>query len=130
MNIIINEQQELIFEKEVVNDMMREKIKRVESEKAELEDFIESNGEFMVDVTNGKKYLVQYLRALSELVGKQYAMCAPVRKDGTYGAFYVKPFETFKKTYGVSGNLEYNNDGNGVPQHIKPNLYQTMGLNK
>ena len=109
---------------------MREKIKNVESEKAELEDFIESNGEFMVDVTNGKKYLVQYLRALSELVGKQYAMCAPVRKDGTYGAFYVKPFETFKKTYGLSDDLGYNNDGIGTPQHIKPNLYQKMGLNK
>lgn len=34
----------------------------------------------MSDVTNGKTYLVQYLKALSDLVGKPYAVCAPVRK--------------------------------------------------
>ena len=127
MNIIINEHQQIIFEKSAASEAMREKIKKVESEKAELEDFIESNGKFMIDVTNGKKYLVQYLRALSELVGKQYAMCAPVRKDGTYGAFYVKPFGTF------NSDNEQNigtNSNNVVTQHVKPNLYQLMGLNK
>lgn len=126
MNIIINEQQNKIFETKA-SEEMRERIKVVNDEKAELEDYIESHGEYMTDVTNGKTYLVQYLKALSELVGKQYAMCAPVRKDGTYGAFYVKPFETFKKMYSQSAGL---NGGNSVTQHIKPNLYQQLGLNK
>ena len=127
MRIIINEHQNQILEAKVISDEMRERIKKVNDEKMELENFIESHGEYMIDVTNEKTYLVQYLKALSELVGKQYAMCAPVRKDGTYGAFYVKPFETFKKTYnqqtGTTGN-------NTINQHVKPNLYQTLGLNK
>lgn len=127
MKIIINEHQEAIIETKVISDEIRDRIKKVNDEKMELENFIESHGEYMIDVTNDKTYMVQYLRALSELVGKQYAMCAPVRKDGTYGAFYVKPLETFKRT----NNKYLNSNGNDLtPQKIKPNLYQTMGLNK
>lgn len=76
---------------------MRNKINKVEDEKKGLEEYIESVGECMVDVTNGKTYLVQYLKGLSELVGTGYAMCAPLRSDGTYGAFYVKPYSSFRK---------------------------------
>lgn len=127
MKIIINEHQESIIETKILSDEIRDRIKKVNDEKMELENFIESHGEYMIDVTNDKTYMVQYLKALSELVGKKYAMCAPVKKDGTYGAFYVKPFETFKKThksnFGVGGS-------NSTPQKIKPNLYQMMGLNK
>ena len=78
------------MEKYVLPREMRGQVKKVNNEKMRLEDYIESHGEFMIDVTNGKTYLVQYLKALSDLVGKQYAVCAPVREDGTYGAFYVK----------------------------------------
>ena len=125
MNIIINEHQEVILEKKTVSDAMREKIKQVSDDKERLEDYIESNGEYMVDITNDKTYLVQYLKALSELVGKKYVMCAPVKRDGTYGAFYVKPFETFEKKYNI-GNL----NNNVKPSPIKKNLYQLMGFNK
>lgn len=117
----------MILETKIASEEMRNRLKKVNDEKEELENFIESNGEYMVDVTNGKTYLVQYLKALSELVGKQYAMCAPVRKNGTYGAFYVKPFETFKKTYNHGSG---SNGNNTITQHVKPNLYQTLGLNK
>jgi len=125
MRIIINEHQEALLEAEVMSQEVRDKIKRVEAEKAELEDYIEQSGEYMVDITNGKTYMVQYLKALSGLVGKDYAMCAPVRSDGTYGAFYVKPWETFKKSEALS-----NGGGSGVKTPAKKNLYQMMGYNE
>ena len=123
MDIIINEHQERLLEKYVLPREMRGQIKKVNSEKMRLEDYIESHGEFMMDVTNGKTYLVQYLKALSDLVGKQYAVCAPVRQDGTYGAFYVKPLDTFKK------KVDMITGTNKKATPIKKNLYQQMGYN-
>jgi hypothetical protein len=124
MDIVINERQEKLLESYVIPPEMRERLKKVNAEKQELEGYIEKHGEFMIDVTNGKTYLVQYLRALSELVGKEYAVCAPVKKDGTYGAFYVKPWETFKKNYSSPGYKST------VQQPIKKNLYQQMMASK
>lgn len=124
MHIIIDERQEKILEAYVMPRELRDRFKRVENEKKELENYIESKGEFMTDVTNGKTYLVQYLKALSELVGKSYAVCAPVRSDGTYGAFYVKPFDTFRKNNSVSTHRDT------VSRPIKKNLYQQLGLNR
>ena len=98
MNIVINERQlKLLEENYSVTPDIKDKRKTVEGEKQQLENYMEKNGEYMIDTTNGKTYMVQYLKALSDLVGKDYAVCAPVRKDGTYGAFYVKPYNTFKK---------------------------------
>ena len=124
MNITINERQQCLLENQVISQEIRDRVKKVASEKKELEDFIESNGEYMTDVTNNKTYLVQYLKALSALVGKDYAMCAPVRRDGTYGAFYVKPWESFIKDNNIVRNNNIKN------QRLKKNLYQMLGLNK
>ena len=124
MKVIINEHQEKLFEAYSAPPEFADRIRRVNSEKMELENYIESHGEYMIDITNGKTYLVQYLRALSELVGKEYAVCAPVRKDGTYGAFYVKPWDTFRIKQGLTRV-------NGTSQApVKKNLYQRMGFNK
>lgn len=124
MHIIINEHQERLLEDYVAPPEMRDRVKRVDSEKMELENYIEKHGEHMIDVTNGKTYLVQYLKALSGLVGKKYAMCAPVKADGTYGAFYVKPLETFTRKQSVSAHKATR------PVKVKKNMYQQMGLNK
>ena len=124
MEIVITEHQFNLLESFIVPAGMKERVKEVEEEKKELENFIESRGEYMTDITNGKTYLVQYLKALSELVGKKYAMCAPVRKDGTYGAFYVKPFDTFIKKQSVS------TQNDNKTQSIKKNMYQMLGYNK
>lgn len=124
MHIIINEHQEGLLEAYVTPPEMRDRVKKVNSEKMELENYIEKHGEYMIDVTNGKTYLVQYLRALSELVGKEYAVCAPVRSDGTYGAFYVKPWETFREKQGIAIGK------NASPVPVRKNMYQQMGLNK
>lgn len=124
MRIIITEDQEKLLESQVAHTEMNGRLEKVNSEKVDLENYIESHGEYMTDVTNGKTYLVLYLKALSELVGKQYAVCAPVRSDGIYGAFYVKPWETFIKKQAVSQNKNTN------PMPVKKNLYQQMGFNK
>jgi len=124
MDIIINPRQLKLLESIVAPPDFKEKVKGVEDSKKQLETYIESNGEYMLDITNGKTYLVQYLRALSELVGRDYAMCAPVRKNGTYGAFYVKPYASFKR----NANNPMHQSANPVKR--KPNLYQQMGLNK
>lgn len=124
MDILINRHQERILEAFTKPSVLRDRLNKVSDEKAELENYIESHGEFMTDVTNNKTYLVQYLKALSELVGKEYAVCAPVRQDGTYGAFYVKPWDSFKKNYNTSVHQS------GTPGTVKQNLYQRMGLNE
>lgn len=126
MNIVINERQlKLLEEKYSVTQDIKDKRKVVEGEKQQLGNYMEKNGECMIDITNGKTYLVQYLKALSDLVGKDYAVCSPVRKDGTYGAFYVKPYNIFKKkSYGQPITQQ------GIPPLRKPNLYQQMGWNE
>lgn len=100
------------------------RVQEVDNAKEQLENYIETKGEYMIDITNGNTYLVQYLKSLSKLVGKDYAVCAPVRQNGTYGAFYVKPYNTFqKKAYQPSYNSPQ-------PSHPKLNLYRRLGLDK
>lgn len=121
--IRITESQLRLLEDEVVD----RRLEKIDDEKADLENYIEKRGKYMTDITNGKTYLVQYLKALSELVGKKYAMCAPVQDDGTYGAFYVKPYETFNsKGIGFVGD----DDVNTVPMKLQGNLYQRSGMNR
>lgn len=117
MKVIISESQMKLFEK-IFSNGTTDAVSQVNDEKKFLEDYIESKGQAMTDITNGKTYMVQYLKALSDLVGIQYAMCAPVRKDGTYGAFYVKPMKSFTKlqTNPMAPKKE--------PLLPKPNLYQ------
>lgn len=127
MKIIINESQlRVLKEFYSMPDAFKDDAKEVDEDKTILEDYIENHGEYMYDITNGKTYMVQYLKALSELVGKDYAMCAPVRENGTYGAFYVKPYNVFKKK-----EMSFNNYNTpNVQRPRKPNLYQRLGLNK
>ena len=124
MNAIITERQQVLLEKYVAEPGMTEKLKKVKEEKFTLEEYIESKGEYMVDITNGKTYLVLYLKTLSEMVGKKYSVCAPVKNDGTYGAFYVKPLETFKRKWVNPIHTQTK------PAQIKQNVYQRLGLNK
>lgn len=102
------------------NRQHAERIKTVDAEKEGLENYIENTGTCMVDITNGKTYLVQYLKGLSDLVGNGYALCAPLRADGTYGAFYVKPYSSFvrkERQAPVRRNAS---------KRIVPNLYQRI----
>ena len=124
MEIIINPRQFKLLENYVAAPELKDRIKSVENEKKELENYIEKSGEYMEDITNGKTYLVQYLKALSDLVGMDYAVCAPVRKNGTYGAFYVKPYASFRKKVSLGNGIQ-----TGVQMKRKPNLYQQMGWN-
>jgi hypothetical protein len=120
MKIILNEHQYNLLEKIIVNSSIKDDIKNVDNEKEELENYIEEHGEFMYDITNGKEYLVQYLKALSDLVGKKYAVCAPVEKDGTYGAFYVKPYDSFRAKSSISPHM------NTQPMRLHQNMYQKL----
>ena len=124
MEIIINPRQFKLLEDYVAAPELKDRIKSVENSKKELGNYIEKSGEYMEDITNGKTYLVQYLKALSDLVGMDYAVCTPVRKNGTYGAFYVKPYATFKKKISIGKGIQ-----TGVQIKRKPNLYQQMGWN-
>jgi hypothetical protein len=120
MRIILNEHQYNLLEKYIANPSLRDDIKNIDSEKEELENYIEEHGEFMYDITNGKEYLVQYLKALSDLVGKKYAVCAPVESDGTYGAFYVKPYDSFRAKASVSPHI------GTQPMKLHRNMYQKL----
>ena len=124
MEIIINPRQFKLLEDYVAAPELKDRIKSVENTKKELGNYIEKSGEYMEDITNGKTYLVQYLKALSDLVGMDYVVCTPVRKNGTYGAFYVKPYASFKKKISVGKGIQ-----TGVQMKRKPNLYQQMGWN-
>jgi hypothetical protein len=120
-NIRIKESQLRLLEDYVSDN----RLERIGDEKAELENYIEKRGEYMTDITNGKTYLVQYLEALSKLVGKKYCMCAPVEEDGTYGAFYVKPYESFNKK---ASNFNVSST-DLRPMDLQGNLYQKL-MNK
>ena len=124
MDIVISERQLSLLEAYVMPSGFKDRVEKVEDEKMDLENYIEAHGEYMTDITNGKVYLVQYLKALSELVGREYAVCAPVRSDGTYGAFYVKPWETFKKSEASAAGVRTK------PEKLRQNLYQQTGLNR
>lgn len=120
-NIILNESQIDLWQ----DNYKKAQRKEINDNKAELENYIERSGEYMIDITNNKTYMVQYLKALSELVGRDYAMCAPVREDGTYGAFYVKPWNTFMKKDNVYGQQK-----NMKPMKLQGNLYQKLNREK
>lgn len=125
--IVVNKKQFNFLNESFTPSPYETEIKQnVKDEKAQLENFIEKNGEYMIDITNNKTYMVQYLKALSELVGKPYAMCAPMKSDGTYGAFYVKPYSTFKKV----GNIAPQQTSSAkIQRKRQPNLYQRMAMN-
>jgi hypothetical protein len=124
----ITESQFKLLESEKNPNPLEIRKAKVEDEKHELENYIEAHGEYMIDITNNKLYLVQPLKALSRLLGKDYVMCAPVKGDDTYAAFYVKPLSTFQdKDMSAMGNMP---GLKTVPMAIKPNLYQRMQMNK
>jgi hypothetical protein len=52
-------------------------------------------------------------------------MCAPVEEDGTYGAFYVKPYESFNKK---ASNFNVSST-DLRPMDLQGNLYQKL-MNK
>jgi len=119
-NICITDKQLRLFE----DRFLKDRLERIGDDKEKLENFVEAHGEYMTDITNGKTYLVQYLQALSDLVGKKYCLAAPVKEDGTYSAFFVKPYESFNNSPGKV-NM---NKPNMKPMELQGNLYQQMGL--
>lgn len=119
-NICITERQLRLLE----DKFLKDRLEKISDDKEKLENFIEKRGEYMTDITNGKMYLVQYLQALSDLVGKKYCLAAPVGKDGTYSAFFVKPYDSFN----TSPAMENPNRENMKPMELQGNLYQKMGL--
>lgn len=126
MKIIISERQlGVLKENFAPTPVDKEKEKTVEEEKEELADYFTKNGEYMIDITNGKKYVVQYLKGLSDLIGKAYGVCASLKNGEIQGPYFVKPYSTFKKTNANPEPTKINSN-NSYQTPRKPNLYQQL----
>lgn len=61
-----------------------------------LDNFIYNYGKVMVDIENGKEYLVFEIAALSELIGKRYCICKLIKDGEPFGIIYAKPLDNFR----------------------------------
>ena len=54
----------------------------------------------MINIENGKDYLVYYAKGISDSIGKQYVICRVINiNNEPYGSVYIKPLELFKDKY-------------------------------
>ena len=70
--------------------------KSVEKDINSLENLIKNDGIIMVNIENGKEYIVYELYSLANIIGKRYCLCQLVKDYKPYGAIYTKPLKLFK----------------------------------
>ena len=71
--------------------------KQIEANKKLLQRFLTTNGRVMVNIDNGRDYLVFEIGQLASLMGKRFCMCQLMKDNKPFGAIYTKPFSLFKE---------------------------------
>ena len=74
-------------------------INRVDSANKSLETFLYKNGAIMVNIKNGKEYLVFELEALTNLIGRRYGLVQLVKDGEPYDTIYIKPIELYRRKF-------------------------------
>lgn len=69
---------------------------RIELSISSLKKLIQMDGIVMVNVENGKEYIVYELVSLANIIGKRFMLCQLYKDGNPYGSIYVKPKELFK----------------------------------
>ena len=68
--------------------------------KHSLNHMLSSYGRMMINIENGRTYVVYYLQSISDAIGKPYVLCRVVNDEGeASGSVYVKPMALFKDRY-------------------------------
>ena len=74
-------------------------VNRVDSANKSLETFLYNNGAIMVNIKNGKEYLVFELEALTNLFGRRYGLVQLVKDGEPYDTIYIKPIELYRRKF-------------------------------
>lgn len=74
-------------------------VNRVDSANKSLETFLYNNGAIMVNIKNGKEYLVFELEALTNLIGRRYGLVQLVKDGEPYDTIYIKPIELYRRKF-------------------------------
>lgn len=74
-------------------------INRVDSANKSLETFLYNNGVVMVNIKNGKEYLVFELEALTNMIGRRYGLVQLIKNGEPYDTIYIKPIELYRRKF-------------------------------
>lgn len=71
-------------------------IDKVDSANKSLETFLYNNGVIMLNIKNGKEYLVFELEALTNMIGRRYGLVQLIKNGEPYDTIYIKPIELYR----------------------------------
>lgn len=74
-------------------------VNRVDSANKSLETFLYNNGVMMVNIKNGKEYLVFEIEALTNMIGRRYGLVQLVKDGEPYDTIYIKPIELYRRKF-------------------------------
>ena len=101
MKIILNEKSFPSFLGSIINESKHNPIsQKINIVTDLLERMITNNGLLMINVENGKEYMVFEDTTLTNLIGKRCCVCRLMKNGKSFGPIYVKPLDLFRiKTY-------------------------------
>lgn len=70
--------------------------KKINDAKKSLETLLFNSGIVMVNIQNGKEYLIYELKSLVNAIGKRYCLCQLIKDGEQYGTIATKPLDLFK----------------------------------
>jgi hypothetical protein len=73
--------------------------KKLEYSMEKLENLISREGYQMVNIENGKDYLVYELTSLANTVGSRFCLSRLIKDGKPYGSIYTKPLCLFRPKY-------------------------------
>ena len=97
MKIILNEKSFSSFLGNLINESNINPIsQKINIATDLLERMISHNGLLMLNIENGKEYLVLEDVTLTNLIGKRCCICRLMKEGKAFGPIYVKPLDLFK----------------------------------
>lgn len=73
--------------------------KKIDNATETLKNLVKTQGIPMLNINNGRQYLVFEIIALAELVGKRYGICQIIKDNEAHGTISIKPMVSFKPIY-------------------------------
>lgn len=97
MKIILKESQLPILLNEISPNLYQVYADKINSANASLDNAIKLNGTVMINIENGKEYLVYYNKSLSDTIGKNYCICRLIKDNQPYGQTRVESMDLFMR---------------------------------
>jgi hypothetical protein len=97
MKIILKESRLPSFIKEIIKESGRNPYSdKLDAAMNSLVKMLSNDGSRMINIENGKEYLVYYVESLSNALGKNYCISRLIKDGQPYGQIMVKPMDLFK----------------------------------